>query len=155
MQLLSSLKVGSNFHNSISNLTHHSSRSFLVTSINLSNLVVRMLFRLLGGWHKRWPSSEFDDVEAWDDVAQKRLMFLNHLQEQFSQQVQRSPTDADCGNSIFSLLNAEKAHLYIEVANGLMGCDAFSVSQVRWSLLAALKELSKYVERFLDFLAIG
>lgn len=94
-------------------------------------MAVRMLFRLLGGWHKRWPSPEFDDVEAWDDVAQNRLMFLNHLQGHFNQQVLRIPADEDCGNSIFSLLNAERAHLYIQVANGLMGCGALSVSLVR------------------------
>jgi adenylosuccinate synthase len=94
-------------------------------------LVAQILFRLLGGWHKRWPSAEFDDVEAWDDIAQNRLLFLNHLQEHFNQQVQRVSTDEDCGDSVFSLLNAERANLYIQIANGLMGCGAFSVSLVR------------------------
>lgn len=85
---------------------------------------------MLGGWHKRWPSPEFDDVEAWDDVAQNRLMFFNHIQELLNQQPQGIRTDEGSGDSVSSLLNAERAHLYIEVANGLRACGAFHSSQV-------------------------
>lgn len=89
-----------------------------------------MLCRLIGGWHTRWPSCEFDDVEAWDDVAQNRLLFFNHIQEHLNQQVQGIRTHEDGSNSVVSLLQAERAHLYIEVANGLMACGAFRASQV-------------------------
>ncbi|KAG0609962.1 hypothetical protein M758_7G027900 [Ceratodon purpureus] len=85
--------------------------------------------RLLGGWHKRWPSPEFDDVEAWDDVAQNRLIFFNHIQEHFSQQLVRIRTDEGGGNSVISQLNLARANLYIEAANGLTACGAFHVSK--------------------------
>ena len=89
-----------------------------------------MLCRLLGGWHKRWPSPEFDDVDAWDDIVQNRLIFLNHIQERLNQQIQGIRIDEGSADSVTSLLNAERAHLYLNAANGLMACGAFHASQV-------------------------
>ncbi|XP_024384636.1 uncharacterized protein [Physcomitrium patens] len=87
------------------------------------------LSRLLSGWHKRWPSPNFDDVEAWDDIAQNRLLFLKYIQEHFNNPVQRNSFDDKFCNSISSLIDAERAHLHVAVANGLMECGALPVAQ--------------------------
>jgi hypothetical protein len=86
---------------------------------------------LLEGWQKRWPSSEFDDVEAWDDIAQNRLLFFNEIQAVITQQLQKNSNFEDGKTSIVSRLDAQRADLYLEVANGLIKHGAYDVSQVK------------------------
>lgn len=90
-----------------------------------------MFCSLLEGWQKRWPSPEFDDVEAWDDIAQNRLLFFNEIEAVINQQLQKNSNFEDTKTSIVSQLDAQRAHLYLEVANGLIKHGAYDVSQVK------------------------
>ncbi|GLJ37357.1 hypothetical protein SUGI_0758020 [Cryptomeria japonica] len=52
----------------------------LVEMIPITSARVQ-LQSLLALWGNHWPTAEFDDVEAWDDIVQNRLLYIQKSQD--------------------------------------------------------------------------
>jgi hypothetical protein len=86
--------------------------------------------RLVQEWQERWPSSQLDDVEAWDDIVQNRLIFFQKFQDTQVQTGTNGTQGGDGGKISVAKLSAERSLLYFKAAHGLMKQKAYTVEEV-------------------------
>ncbi|KAJ7526251.1 hypothetical protein O6H91_17G090200 [Diphasiastrum complanatum] len=85
------------------------------------------LKRSLCEWRLRWPSPELDDVKAWDDILQNRLIFFHKVQSVVNQQAdKRSMVNQSC---VSNLLDVERSFSFHESAKGAMKHGSYDVAQ--------------------------
>jgi hypothetical protein len=85
---------------------------------------------LVQEWQERWPSSQLDDVEAWDDIVQNRLIFFQKFQDTQVQTGTNATQGGDGGKISVAKLSSERSLLYFKAAHGLMKQKAYTVAEV-------------------------
>eukprot|EP01018_Ginkgo_biloba_P019264 Gb_14393 [translate_table: standard] len=104
--------------------------------------------RLLAAWRNRWPTAEFDDVEAWDDIVQKRLMYFQKSQSLVRKKLGEGYEEF--GRQLAAELDSERAHIFYQASRGLMMQGAYDAAQGYMNQYMAAIEGSSNTEK-LDF----
>lgn len=97
--------------------------------------------RLLSEWRTRWPSTTMDDVEAWDDIVQNRLLFFQKLQSSFNKRLEKE--NEDDGRKFAFQLDEERASVYYEASRGLMKRGSYDAAKVFMNQFVALCDSRK------------
>lgn len=78
-------------------------------------------------WRRRWPAPEFDDVEAWDDIVQNRLIYFQKFQGLLRKQL--GAADEDVGKRLLADLDSERADIFYQASRGMMRQGAYDAAQ--------------------------
>ncbi|XP_002965996.2 DNA-dependent protein kinase catalytic subunit [Selaginella moellendorffii] len=98
--------------------------------------------RLLSKWRQRWPSTKRDDVEAWDDILQNRLVFLQKLQGLFNTTPEAKADQAR--QNFTKQLDEERAFGFLQASRGVMKQGAYCVAQKYMDEYVAVAEKTSF-----------
>ncbi|KAH9308159.1 hypothetical protein KI387_036070 [Taxus chinensis] len=101
---------------------------------------------LLAMWQNRWPTPEFDDVEAWDDIVQNRLVYI----QKYQGHVRKHEADEKFSGQLAADLDSERAYTFFQAAKGLMRQGSYDAAQGYMNQYMVAIENSSRTEK-LDF----